>query len=326
MKQIKSIGLLLVAVVLILAGVKVYQVINSDPSSQAGFRIAILTPTTHPSLEQIEHGLRSNLPNNYQCTTFNSNGQKTLLMGQIKTALEGGYDLIFAIGGTPTQMACSLGGQKNPELPIVSAAAFEVPKDANATGVIDVYYPEKQVEALMYFKPNAKNVLLIYSPSAKPESEQGTAELISELKKRSINVQELQVFATNEIPAKVSAFKHQVDTIIVLRDNMVVMAIDSIIKICNENGITLVASDLDSGDKGAVLSTGILEQTYGSESAKLVRQILEQKIAAKSLPVIKPAAHHIKINCDNLKRQKLEVAPYLLTLMHEGLVVGGHHG
>ncbi len=75
-------------------------------------RIALFTPTTHPALEEIEQGFKETLQQLssklYLFTTFNANGNRTLLRAQAEEMVSNNYDLKFTIGATCSQPVAEL--------------------------------------------------------------------------------------------------------------------------------------------------------------------------------------------------------------------------
>jgi ABC-type uncharacterized transport system substrate-binding protein len=64
-------------------------------------KIAILTPVTHPSLEQIEKGFVDTMEKNsrqkFTIKTYNALGNKTLMRTEAEEIALGNYDLVFTI-------------------------------------------------------------------------------------------------------------------------------------------------------------------------------------------------------------------------------------
>ena len=61
-------------------------------SEEQPLSIAILTPITHPSLEQIEMGFKQTIeakaPGKYRFVTYNAQGNKTLMRSEIEEILQ----------------------------------------------------------------------------------------------------------------------------------------------------------------------------------------------------------------------------------------------
>ena len=86
-------------------------------------RVAILTPITHPSLETIERGfiqtLREDESQSYHFTTYNAQGNKTLMRSEVEEIIRKDFDLVFAIGTSVAQMTSEVFTKKGIEIPVV---------------------------------------------------------------------------------------------------------------------------------------------------------------------------------------------------------------
>ena len=76
----------------------------------------------------------------------------------------------------------------------------------------------------------------------------------------------------------------------------------------------MVASDLDSGLKGAALSTGVKEELYGIKAAEQAFDVLMQKKLASEIPFIPLDDHYVQINKRTMKEQNLPVEEKLSLL------------
>ena len=89
-------------------------------------RVAIFTPTTHPALEEVEQGFRETIQKlsskPYVFTTFNANGNRSLLRAQAEEIVGGAYDLIFTMGALCSQTIAELLQKKGIKMPHVFGA------------------------------------------------------------------------------------------------------------------------------------------------------------------------------------------------------------
>src|SRR5262245_16917102 len=85
--------------------------------------IAILTPVTHPSLEQTEKGFKETIethyPGKYRFVTYNAQGNKTLMRSEIEEIAQKDFALVFTIGTLASQMTKEVFDKKGLETPIV---------------------------------------------------------------------------------------------------------------------------------------------------------------------------------------------------------------
>lgn len=281
--------------------------------------IAILTPTTHPSLEQIEKGFKQTIetesPGKYRFITYNGQGNKTLLRSEIEEIAQQDYRLIFTIGTSASQMAVEVLKKKKLELPIVFTCvnnpvefhiiSSEDNPGENVTGIKEMLHFEDELAALLKYKPSIKNILLVYNPN-EPGLQSDHAKVREILKKRHINLQTVEVFQTNELLAKTSPFIRNADALIILKDNTIVSGLEVLVKLCNHQHIPLMASDLDSPDRGAAFGYGVYEILFGIEGARKALDILDREIDPGSIPVTPVSQFNLRINPEAAKKQGVE--------------------
>lgn len=271
--------------------------------------IAILTPVTHPSLEQIEKGFKetieANSPGKYRFVTYNAQGNKTLMRGEIEEIAQKGYPLVFTIGTLSSQMTTEVFAKKGLDMPIVftcvnDPVGFHIVQSeqspgGHVTGVKELVDFRKELELVLQYKPDIHRVILVLNPMEPGIAKDGE-EVRSILKKKGIELMTVEVFQTNEFMAKVSPLMGQTDAVLVLKDNTVVSGLDPLIKLCNQYHVPLMASDLDSPDRGAAFGYGVHEVEFGVEGAKKALHILNDHVAPETIPVTPVAKFTFKVN------------------------------
>ncbi|MBY0352956.1 ABC transporter substrate-binding protein [Candidatus Babeliales bacterium] len=296
-------------------------------------RVAILTPVTHPSLEQIEQGFRKTLQQdttaNYECTTYNANGNRSLMRSQVEEILAGNYDLAFAIARQPAQMLKEISIKKQQLVPIVFGAVSdpvgsgiidaEQASNNNVTGVIEVTNYELQLALLHALKPSTKRMLLVYDPNSGFGKDK--EEIVRLAGVHGIEVMGMEVYAASEIYGKVSSAMSTVDAVMVLKDNTVVSGLEGLIKLCNQHGVTLYTTDLDSPAKGAALGFGVEEYDFGVEGAKKALLILNEGKNPTNIPSTPLANNKIKLNTQAAAAQGLPLSRETVFLMNSGVVI-----
>lgn len=283
--------------------------------------IAILTPVTHPSLEQIEKGFKETIeaesPGKYSFTTYNAQGNKSLMRGEIEEIAQKDYSLVFTIGAASSQMAKEVFYKKGLVTPIVFTAvsdpisfqliSSEQQPEGTVTGVKELLNFKEELELVLKFKPDIKSVLLVYN-SMEPglTKDQKAIQLI--LKEKSIELITVEVFQTNEMMSKVTPFLEKADALLVLKDNTVVAGLDLLIKLCNKQRIPLITSDLDSPDRGAAFGYGVYEVDFGSEAAKKALLILERQVAIADISITTVTNFAFIVNRSAAEAQGIESA------------------
>jgi len=272
--------------------------------------IAIVTPITHPSLEQAERGFIQTLeelhPGKCQFVTYNAQGNKTLMRSEIEEIVQKRVDLVFTLGTSASQMAKEVFVKKGIVTPIVftcvnDPVGFKIVGDS-ITGVVEMLHFDAELEALLSYKPEIKKLLVVYNP-AEPGLQKDIPEIQRLLKGKGIELVTLEVYQTNELLSKVSNAMPTVDAVVVLKDNTVVSALDVLVKLCDSFKVPLMASDLDSPDRGAAFGYGVYEVAFGQEAAKKASQILFSGISPKAIPVTPVSEFHLRVNEAAAKRQ-----------------------
>ncbi len=311
---------------ILLGGYTIYkQIVRDALQSQITTKeVAILLPITHPSLENIKQGFIDTVEkvadHKYNFTVYNANGNRMLMLSQAEEVLARGYDLIIPIATAPAQMIKEISIRKGIATPIVFIAA-EITPSEYITGVKDDVPIDQQINVLELFKPDLKKLLLVYN-SSETRLEQYKKELEKILDNKGIKLETVEIYQSNEIYRKVEPFlSNAIDAVLVFKDNTVVSGIDSLIKLCDKYNVTLMASDLDSVDKGAVLGFGIQEYDLGVLGGKKGLAILEEHKKPSSLEVDMLDEFKVKINSKNVKSQGLNVDQKTIYLMRLGEVV-----
>lgn len=283
--------------------------------------IAILTPVSHPSLEQIEKGFVTTMeaanPDKYRFVTYNAQGNKTLMRSEIEEIVRQNYALVFTIGTTTSQMATECLMKKGMTTPIVFASVndpvtfhivqSEASSGTMATGVKELLNFNEELAALLRYKPQIKKIMLVYNP-AEPGMAKDQQEIARLLKEKSITLTSVAVFQTNELLAKVTPFMAETDALIVLKDNTVVAGLDALVKLCNRHQVPLMASDLDSPDKGAAFGYGVYEIDFGIEGAKKALQVINEGVAPTDIPVTAVSKFTLRVNSAAAQKQGIDVS------------------
>ncbi len=292
------------------------------------YQVAILTPVTHPALEQIENGFKDQLTNaKVPCvfTTYNANGNQALMRSQVEEILHKKYDLIFTVATHATKLMKEVSTKKQITTPIVFGAVNEPvqldlvkSKESSGnhlTGTTEEDDYPKQISLLFQLKPNIKNLLLVYDSTQGAGKDKAKLEVEKLLQARGVNVKTVEVFNSQEINQKVHGLMDGLDVVMILKDNTVVPAIDALIKLCERYGVTLFSTDLDSVDKGAALGFGVHESSFGIDAAKLAEKILVGKKTPSQLPIIVVDDYHLKVNSKAIDKQGLKLDPGFLALL-----------
>lgn len=338
MKKLQLLCLISIITNLVLGTFFIYQQITpltTTPAHNKQFKVAIMQPVSHPALDEIAQGFMETLQKNnkvfYEFTNYNGNGNYSLIRSQAEEAAQTNYDLIFTIGTGCSKTIKEVTGKKQINKPIVFCAVDDPvgnhlvnslsSSGNNVTGVTVLNNYQKQIDTLLQVKPTIRKALLVYDPAAGSGMEKYKNLVQKIFADKGIDMQSVEIFQSSEILQKSATFIPHVDVVMVLTDNTVVSGIDSLVKLCNQHGILLFASDLNSGIKGAALAYGVREYETGVESAQKAQLILEKNQTPASIPITPNDAYKIMINRKTMVQQRLKVDNLTLLMATIGEVV-----
>jgi putative ABC transport system substrate-binding protein len=315
-----------IVIVIAIVGTVFYYRSQQSSSTNTGalYKIAIFEPASHPAMDEIVDGfitttVKKNSPREYRFDRYNANGNKTLLRSQAEEIIHQNYDLIMPIGADPTRTLHELTAKKKLSVPIVFCAvsdpvslgiiASTASSGNNITGVEEVPDYLDQINKLLLVKPTTKNIVLVYDPIIKAGIHEQWAQDIKKITDaKNINLTFAKVFHTNEIQAKVQPLLINTDVVMILTDHTTVSGIDSLITLCNRYNVTLYASDLNSGNKGAALSYGVTQYDLGVDAATLALKILNDSLRPTDIPIVSPQSKKLKINRTTMQKQGLTLS------------------
>ncbi|HAJ33740.1 MAG TPA: sugar ABC transporter substrate-binding protein [Candidatus Atribacteria bacterium] len=278
---IKTISILLLAIALMIIG---------GVSSLAGAQPLVIGVTQiveHPALDAArdgfiaaleEAGLKEGEDVIYDLQ--NAQGDFNNAISIAQKFKDDKVDIIFAIA-TPTAQAAL---QVNQDIPIVITAVTD-PVAANLakswessgnnlTGMSDAAPNKQQIELIPRFLPKAKNVGTIYNAGEANSVVQ--VEVAKEAcKELGLNLIEVTVSNSSEVLMAAQSLADRVEALYIVTDNTVVSALESVIKVCNQEKIALIVADPSTVDKGALASYGIDYFSLGKKSGEIALKIIK---------------------------------------------------
>ena len=288
---------------------------SASPSAAASvdktqaFKIGISQFVTHPALDATVEGFKTALADagftniTYDLQNAQADMATTSTIAQ-KFAGEGDLDLILGVA-TPSSQALA---KAITTIPIVFSAVTDPAgaglvadpsaPDANVTGVSDMQPVEPILDLVKQLKPDAKAVGAIYNAG-----EANSVFLVDAEKKYAptlgLEIVDATAGTSAEVQAAAQSLIGRVDAITVIGDNVAVSALESIVKVCNENGIVLLAGDPDSVKRGAAAGYGFDYTTVGTEAGMVAAQILSGS-PVTAVPVVfvkdKPENLQLSVN------------------------------
>lgn len=254
------------------------------------FKIGILVPAQHPSLDKIVKGFTAGLDEKkYQIEKFNAQGDPTLERVYAQKLSSSQFDYIIPIG-TQTTLTVMAEFKKKQTQGNIMALAANLEKiipiaPFPITGVQDELDAGIVYDKLLPFFTTRKKMALIYSPAEKILEEVNNLEKV--LKLKEVKLQKIMAPTTRDLSISLRALHDDLDFILILKDHFIVTNVPMISKIAKEKKIPLVASDEGSLELGASFSIGIKEEEIGISGQKLLLKSIDEKIPFHKLEVIK---------------------------------------
>jgi putative ABC transport system substrate-binding protein len=189
-------------------------------------------------------------------------------------------DLILSVA-TPTSQAAV---KATTSIPIVFAAVTDPvaaglvgdpdAPDANVTGCSDLLPVQPHLDLIKKLVPNVKTIGLLYNAG-----ETNSVTLVEQEKAAAaamgLETVEATAASSSEVLAAAQSLVGRVDAISVLTDNTVVSALDSVVKVCEENKIPLIAGDIDSVKGGAVAAYAFDYHDHGVQAGEMAAKVLQ---------------------------------------------------
>jgi len=270
---------------------------DSQSSSEKVKNIGIIQIVEHPSLDAARKGfidaLKAKGYEDGKQVKFdyqNAQGQPSTLTTISQKFVNDKVDMMFAIA-TPSAQAAA---QQTKDIPILITAVTD-PVDAgvvksmdkpgtNVTGTTDMNPVKEQLELVKQVKPDAKKVGIIYNTG-----ESNTEVQIKIAKKAApglgLELELVGVTNSSEVKQAADALAAKVDAIYVPTDNIVVSAIDSILKVAEQAKLPVVVGEGDSVKKGGLITYGLDYYQLGYQTGEMAVKILKGEAKPQDMAV-----------------------------------------
>jgi putative tryptophan/tyrosine transport system substrate-binding protein len=188
-------------------------------------------------------------------------------------------DLVLGVA-TPTSQALAKAITDKPVLftavtDPVGAGLVQDPNapSANITGVSDMQPVKPILELVKAFRPDAKAVGMVYNAG-----ESNSVFLVKQAEKDAasmgLTIVKAPAGTSAEVQAAAQSLVGRADAIMVIGDNTAVSALESIIKVAEQNKMPLVAGDPDSVKRGAVAAYGFDYLDLGKQTGAMAAKVL----------------------------------------------------
>jgi len=316
--------LIVVCVVLAVALVLVLTLgIGGQPAME--YKIGIAQYGTHIALDRCLNGFLDQMEEegfiegeNVDYIIRNTQFDETLAATIAEYFVSEKVDLIFSIA-TPPTLACA-SAVEGTDIPVVFAALTD-PVDAELadsweepggqiTGASDWADVYLQVKLGMDIYP-AERLGIVYNAG-----EPNSVVQLNELKKvqSSLNITEIveaTATSTADVYAAAQSLVGRVDAIWEPSDNTVAGAIDSVVKVCEDNDIPLFASDVGMAEGGCISGYGLDYYVNGQTAGELAARVLEGEDPA-TIPIAKTPMTIIYLCPDAAERMGVTIPPEVL--------------
>lgn len=242
----------------------------------------------HPALDAVLKGVQDSLKEQGLDVTYNvHNAQANMATAnQIAQAIAGEKpDLVVAIA-TPSAQACAQIVKKAPhmaEVPLLFSAVTD-PKGAglvadlahpgaNITGVSDMTPMDKHLEMIREVLPGLKSLGVVYN-SGEANSKTLVNMLQEACRERGVTLEEATASKTADVYQATKSLVGRCQAVYVPTDNTVVSALESMVKVCEQNQLPLFAADVDSVPRGAVAALGFDYYLHGKQTGAMAGRIL----------------------------------------------------
>lgn len=258
---------------------------GTSPSADTSkaYTIGISQIVTHPALDATVKGFKDALAaDGYTNITYdlqNAEGDMSTA-ASIAQKFAGDNDDLYLGVATPTSQALVKVITDKPVLftavtdPVGAGLVTDVnAPTGNVTGVSDMQPVKPILELVKTFRPDAKAVGMVYNAG---ESNSVFLEKQAETQAASMGLTIVKAPAgtSAEVQAAAQSLVGRADAIMVVGDNTAVSALESIIKVAEQNKMPLVAGDPDSVKRGAVAAYGFDYYDLGKQTGDMAAKVL----------------------------------------------------
>lgn len=253
----------------------------------------------HPSLDAVLKGFQESLRSQGVDATYTVHTAQANMAtaNQIATQIAGEKpDLVLAIA-TPSAQACALAAKKSPILaktpllftaitdPVGAGLVADLQKPGGSiTGVSDMLPVDKHMAMVRQFFPDLKKLGVIYN-AGEANSKTTVSMVQEEGAKVGFVVVEATVAKTSDVYQAAKSLVGKVDAIYLPTDNTVISAVESVVKVCEEEKIALFSADVDSVQRGTMAALAFDYYQHGVQTGLMAKRLLVDGVKPADTPV-----------------------------------------
>ena len=140
-----------------------------------------------------------------------------------------------------------------------------------------------QLDLLLEILPTIKSLGTVYN-SGEANSAASVKELEAAAKKRGIELVKAPATSSSTVRPAAESLVGKVDAIHVTTDNTVVLALESVVKVAQDNKIPLFAADVDSVARGAIAALAVDYYKLGRQTGAMAVRILKEHAKPSEMP------------------------------------------
>jgi putative ABC transport system substrate-binding protein len=231
-------------------------------------QIGIIQFASHPALDQSREGFvdflaQAGYKDGEKVKLDIQNAQRDMSIARTiaKKFVSDNKDMIFTIA-TPASQAAA---KETTTIPIVFSTVTDPVKAGlvksiessgnNVTGVSDLIPVKTQIELLLKIAPKIKKLGIIFNPG------EDNARVLVEMtrqaaKELNLELRDAPVTNTGEVFAAAQSLVGKVDGIYTIQDNTVSSAIESVVKVGNNNQLPVLVPGIPSVERGGLATVG----------------------------------------------------------------------
>ena len=257
---------------------------NANTSTKK-YKIGIIQPIEHPSLDTIYKGFQDGLKeqgygDKVTLDFQNAQGDQSTMNTIAQRFISNKDDVVLAIA-TPAAQAMAA---QTTTIPIVGAAVTSftaaglVKSDAapggNVTGVSDAAPVDAQVGLITNLVPTAKTVGFLYN-SGEANSVAQVAQIKAALKAKGLATVDQTVTNTNDVQQATQALAQKCDIMYSPTDNTVASAMPTVSQVSNAAKIPIIVGADSMVSDGGLATAGVDYLQLGKNAATMAIKILE---------------------------------------------------
>ena len=278
------------ALVMVMAGILGLGILTGCATSAASenqevYKVSIVQPMDHPSLNQIRDTIISELNaqglgEKIEISLQNANGDMNLLQTIMQKLVGEGVDMIVPIATPSAQAAMAATGQ----IPIVFSAVSN-PVEAglvksfsettgNITGVSNSIPVVDIFELSKILTPGVKVYGFIYN-SSEINSVASIGKAKSYCDENNITYKEVSITGTADLQQAVLSLTDEVDAFFTPNDNTIASAMATYFQIASDAGIPIYVGADSMVRDGGLATVGIDYTVLGKQTANMIARIID---------------------------------------------------